>query len=164
MRTNRLNSLLAVGLLAAVALACNFNFTTANISSVTLSRSSSAGQQTTSFSPNDTVYAIAAVGGAGTRHKVKGRVLFGNVEGYTAGDAVPGLETEVELPGSGTATFNFSVPGRGWPNGTYRVEVTLFNDRNEQVDQKTAEFTVTGGQSGRGAGAPPANANADDDQ
>ena len=161
MRTNRLNSLLAIGVLAVVALACSF--TTANISSVTLSKSTNASQQTTSFSPNDTVYAIASVGGAGGRHKVKGRVLIGNVQGYTSGQGIPGLEAEVELPGSGTATFNFSTP-RGWPNGTYRIEVTLLNDRNEQVDQKTAEFTVTGGQSGGGAGAPPANANSDSDQ
>lgn len=55
MQTRRRNLAFGLGLLVAFALACNFSATTANISSVKLSKDKAAGTETNSFAANDTV-------------------------------------------------------------------------------------------------------------
>ena len=54
-----------------------------------------------------------------------------DVEGQQSGP-IPGLETTVELAGSGTATFTFTPPPAGWPNGKYEIEVLMLNEDGEQ--------------------------------
>lgn len=142
-------------MIVCVALACNFSATTANISSLKLSKDRSGNPEANSFAPGDTIYAVATVSNSISAVKVRGRVLFVDVQGQQANSQVPELQTEVNLPSSGTATFHFAVSGTGWPNGRYRVEVTMFNESGQQIDQKTAEFTVAGGRSGAGSATPP---------
>jgi hypothetical protein len=77
--------------------------------------------------------------------KLKGRLLFDSVAGQTSGTPVPGAETTIDLPGSGSGTFTFTPPAIGWPNGGYKVEVSMLNEDGEQKDQKTGTFTVSGG-------------------
>ena len=55
MRTKRLNSALGLGVLLAFALACNFSASTANISSLKVSKDKAASQETSTFAPTDTV-------------------------------------------------------------------------------------------------------------
>jgi hypothetical protein len=130
-------------LLVAV-LACKFSFTTANISSLKISKDKSSALSG-SLEPNDTVYALADVSNAPGKMKLKGRLLVDKVEGHPAGMLVPGAETTIDLPGSATGTFTFTPPSSGWPVGTYKVEVTLLDEGGEQKDQKTETFTVSGG-------------------
>jgi len=135
---------LSVGLcllLASVA-ACSFNVSTANISSLKLGTDKTVTKETTNFTATDTIYGVAEVSNAPSKVKVKGTFVVDNVEGEKSGP-VSGLETTVDLPGSGTATFTFTPPPTGWPKGKYKLEVVMLNENGEQKDQKTAEFSVS---------------------
>ncbi|HWP45352.1 MAG TPA: hypothetical protein VNO14_19070 [Blastocatellia bacterium] len=141
MRTTRWYLRFGLGLLLLADLACTFSFTTANISSLRLGKDKGLSQETSSFTPGDTIYAVAVISNAPSKVKVKGRLVVEDVAGQKSGP-VPGLETEVELASSGTATFTFSPPPTGWPKGGYKVEALMLNENGEQKDQEAASFTV----------------------
>jgi hypothetical protein len=133
---------LTLGLLLLVtAPACQFSVTTANISSLKLGKDKSVSQETNSFGTDDTIYAVATISNAPSAVKVRGRLVVEDVPGQQSGP-IPSLETTVDLPGSGTATFTFSAPPTGWPKGKYKLEVFMLNNTGEQKDQKTASLTV----------------------
>ena len=115
---------------------------TANLSSLKVGKDKAVTSETSTFGPNDTIYAIGTVSNAPGKVKVKGLVAFDDVAGQQPGP-VPGAETTVDLPGSGTAIYTFTPPPNGWPNGKYKVEVTMMDDSGTQKDQKTASFTVS---------------------
>jgi hypothetical protein len=121
--------------------ACNFSASTANISDLKVSKDKAATQATDTFTPTDTIYAVATISNAPGAVKVKGRLAFEDVEGEQAGP-IPGLETTLDLPGSATATFTFTPPSSGFPKGKYKVEVFMLNEAGEQKDQKSASFNV----------------------
>ena len=123
-----------------VVLACSMS--TANLSSLKVGKDKAVTSETSTFGPNDTIYAIGTVSNAPGKVKVKGLVAFDDVAGQQPGP-VPGAETTVDLPGSGTAIYTFTPPPSGWPNGKYKVEVTMMDDSGTQKDQKTATFTVS---------------------
>jgi len=110
--------MLGVGIVLVAALACKFSASTANISALKLSKDKSASAETSTFEANDTVYAVATISNAPGKVKVKGRLSFEDVAGQQPGP-IPGLETTLDLAGSGTATFNFTPPPDGWPKGKY---------------------------------------------
>jgi hypothetical protein len=140
MAKSRFHFAIATGLLLAVVLACNVS--TANLSSLKLSKDKSASSETSSFGPNDTVYGVGTVSNAPGKVKVKGLLAFEDVEGQKQGP-IPGLEKTLDLEGSGTATYTFTPPPDGWPKGKYKIEVTLMDEKGEQKDQKSATFTVS---------------------
>ena len=41
------------------------------------------------------------------------------------------------------ATFPYSYTDQGWPRGTFRVEVSMFDENGERVDRKVDTFTVS---------------------
>ena len=141
MQTHIRNAALALGVLLAVGLACNFSASTANISGLKIGKDKEVTTETSSFSSGDTIYAVATVSNVPDKVKVKGRLVIEDVEGLEAGP-VPGLEKTIELPSDGTANFNFT-PTSGWPKGKYKVEVIMSNEAGEQKDQKSASFTVS---------------------
>lgn len=140
MRTTRLNCALGLGLLVIAALACSAS--TANLSSLKLSTDKSGSPEASTFSPNDTIYGVAAVSNAPGKVKVKGRLVADDVEGLKAGP-IESLEKTLELPGSGTATYTFTPPPQGWPKGKYKVETILMDDDGKEKDTKTASFSVS---------------------
>ncbi len=142
MRTKRRNLTLGLGLVLIGAVACSLSVTTANISSLKLGKDKSVSQETSSFGTGDTIYGVAEISNAPGKLKVKGRLVVDDVEGQQSGP-IPGLETTVDLAGSGTATFTFSPPTDGWPKGKYKMEVLMLNEDGAQKDQKTASFTVS---------------------
>jgi hypothetical protein len=142
MRTKRRDLALGLGLLIFAGLACNFSASTANISGLKLGKDQNVSAETSSFAPGDTVYALATVSNAPGAVKVKGRPVIDAVEGEASGP-IPGLEKTLDLPGSGTATYTFSPPTSGWPKGKYKVEVMMLDEKGEQKDQKTANFSVS---------------------
>ena len=142
MRTKRWGLTLGLGLLLVMAFACNFSVSTANISDLKLGKDKEVSQETSSFGANDTVYAVATIANAPGAVKVKGRLVIEDVAGEQSGP-IPGLEKTLDLPGSGTATFTFSPPPAGFPQGKYKVEVLMLNEGGEQKDQKTAGFTIS---------------------
>lgn len=142
MRTKRWDLTLGLGVLLVTALACNFSASTANISSLKISKDKGAATETSSFAPNDTVYAAAVISNAPGALKAKGILSAEQVEGVDAGP-LPGAETTLDLPGSATATFTFTPPPGGWPAGRYKVEVHMLNENGEKKDEKSATFTVS---------------------
>ncbi|MBV9924309.1 MAG: hypothetical protein JOZ96_04645 [Acidobacteria bacterium] len=141
MRTARGGLLVSLGIFVFAAVACSFSASTANISDLKLGKDQTASSPTSTFAPEDTVYAVATVSNVPGAVKVKGLLAFEDVEGQTAGP-IPGLEKTLDLPGSGTATYTFSPPAAGFPKGKYKVEVFLLDDSGQQKDQKSASFTV----------------------
>jgi hypothetical protein len=142
MRIKKWSLALSLGLLLVGAVACKFSMSTANISGLKLGKDKSVTQETSSFASGDTIYGIAEISNAPGKLKVKGRLVIDEVEGQQSGP-IPGLETAVDLAGSGNATFTFSPPTAGWPKGKYKLEVLMLNEDGEQKDQKTASFTVS---------------------
>lgn len=143
MRTKRWDFTLGLGVLLATALACNFSASTANISSLKLSKDKAATTEASSFAAADTIYAVAVISNAPDKLKAKGRLSAVQVEGLDAGP-IPGAETTLDLPGSATATFTFTPPPAGWPPGSYKVDVEMLNEAGEKKDEKSATFTVSG--------------------
>ena len=140
MRKSTVNSMACAALLLVVVLACSFS--TANLSSLKVSKDKSGSPETSTFGPNDTVYVVGTVSNAPGKVKVKGLLAFDDVAGQQPGP-IPGLEKTLNLEGSGTATYTFTPPPDGWPKGKYKVEVTLMDDSGAQKDQKTTTFTVS---------------------
>lgn len=142
MRSKQLCLGIALGLLLVSAAACSFSVSTANISSLKLGTDKTVSKETSSFSATDTIYGVAEVSNAPSKVKVKGTFVVEDVEGEKSGP-VPSLDTTVDLPGSGTATFTFTPPPSGWPKGKYKLDVVMLNENGEQKDQKSASFTVS---------------------
>lgn len=137
MKTPRSIFILSLGLLMALAIGCKFSASTANISGLKLSNDKAANTETSTFAPNDTVYAVATIGNSMSKVKVKGRLIVEDASGEK------GPEDTVELPSSGTATFTFTPPAAGFPPGKYKIEVIMMNEDGEQKDTKAASFTVS---------------------
>ncbi|HKV37798.1 MAG TPA: hypothetical protein VJX67_01190 [Blastocatellia bacterium] len=135
---------ITVGLAIALGtcVACHFSASTAHIGSLKLAKDKAISAETNSFGASDTVFAEAVISNAPGKVKVKGILAVEAVEGQKTGP-IPGLETTLDLDGSGTATFNFSPPDNGWPQGKYKVEVTLLDENGEQRDQKAASLTAS---------------------
>lgn len=142
MKTKRWDLTLGLGVLLVTALACNFSASTANISSLKVSKDKGAATEASSFAASDTIYAAAVISNAPDKLKAKGRLSAVQVEGIDAGP-IPGAETTLDLPGSATANFTFTPPPAGWPAGRYKVDVMMLNEAGEQKDQKSATFTVS---------------------
>jgi len=140
MRKSNLNLAICSVLLLVVILACSMS--TANLSSLKVSKDKAGSSETSAFGPNDTVYVVGTVSNAPGKVKVKGLLAFDDVAGQQPGP-IPGLEKILDLEGSGTATYTFTPPPAGWPKGKYKVEVTLMDDSGAQKDQKSATFTIS---------------------
>ncbi|HEY6805422.1 MAG TPA: hypothetical protein VI306_17725 [Pyrinomonadaceae bacterium] len=142
MKSNKWSFVLAVGMFMAVILACNAS--TANISSLKLATDEGGKNETTSFKPGDTVYALAAISNNPGKVQAKFRVLYEDVKGEKAGSVVQGAEKTLDVDGSRPVSFWVTLPPTGFGNGKYKVEVLMLNDKGEQKDQKSATFDVSG--------------------
>ena len=137
MQTPRSILVVSLGLLVVLGLSCKFSASTANISGLKIGKDKAAGTETSTFAPNDTVYAVATISNSPGKVKVKGRLVPEDAPGEK------GPEDTVELPSSGTATFTFTPPASGFPPGKYKIEVIMMNEDGEQKDTKSATFTVS---------------------
>jgi outer membrane usher protein FimD/PapC len=122
---------LAIGTLMFASLACEASASTANISSVVLTADPSTGVATTTFTPDQTFYAVVTLNNAPDTTKTK--AVWYTVD--ENGDATQIAEKEVIGSGS-PITFN-ATNSNAWPAGTYRVEIYL----NDKVNN-TIDFTV----------------------
>jgi hypothetical protein len=137
MRTPRSILVVSLGLLVVLVLACKFSASTANISGLKIGKDKAANTESSTFGPNDTVYAVATISNSSSKVKVKGRLVPEDSPGEK------GPEDTVELPSSGTATFTFTPPAAGFPPGKYKIEVIMMNEDGEQKDTKSGTFTVS---------------------
>lgn len=133
---------LVAGAVLILALASACSFTTANISSMKLSKDKEGTSETNTFAPGDSIYAIATVSNVPSKVTLKFRLFTEDVEGQPKNEPVPKFDTPIEIPGDGYGTYSLSPPPAGWPAGKYRIEVTMHIESGEQKDQETATFTV----------------------
>jgi hypothetical protein len=154
MRTNRWNLALGLGLILAAALACNFNVSTANISSIKIGKDDKATTETATFGPNDKIFIIATLSNTSDKWKMKCRLYVDDVAGQKSGELVPGSEIEKELPSAGTMTFTYTG---ALPNGKYKAEVSMINDKGEEKDKKSGTFTVAGSSAGSSSSSSNSN-------
>jgi hypothetical protein len=129
-----------VPVLGALLLASACNFSTAHLSGVKLGKDKAVTQETTTFAPPDTIYAIAEIGNAG-KTKEKAQLFFVDVAGQQAGP-IPGADVSVDTDSGQNANFNFSPPAAGWPAGKYKLDVTMTDENGAAKGQQSKEFTV----------------------
>ena len=141
MRIQRWSVVVGAVLVLTVASACSF--TTANISSLKLSKDKEGKNETTSFAPGDTIYAKATVSNVPSKVTLKFRVITEDVEGQPKDAPVPNFDKSFELPSSGYVDYFLIPPPAGWPAGKYKIDVTMHIESGEQKDQETASFTVS---------------------
>jgi hypothetical protein len=137
MQKSRSMLVVTMGVLVVVALACKFSASTANISSLKIGKDKTVTTETSTFGPNDTVYAVATISNSISKVKVKGRLVPEDAPGDK------GPEDTVELPSSGTATFTFTPPAAGFPPGKYKIEVIMMDENGAQKDTKSGTFSVS---------------------
>ena len=94
MRKSNLNLAICSVLLLVVILACSMS--TANLSSLKVSKDKAGSSETGTFGPNDTVYVVGTVSNAPGKVKVKGLLAFDEVAGQQPGP-IPGLEKILDL-------------------------------------------------------------------
>ena len=137
-----LSFIILLVLVATTVTACNFSFSTANITQATLAKD----VQGDTFEPVDptstfpidqpVIHLVVTVANAPSDTKVK--TVWTAVD---VGDAAPANtkidEAEVTLDASGTAHFTLASNSGTWPAGKYKVEIYL----NDKLD-RTLEFTV----------------------
>lgn len=141
MRIQRWSLVVGIMLILTTASACSF--TTANISSLKLSKDKEGTSETSTFAPSDNIYAIATVSNVPSKVTLKFRLFTEDVEGQPKNEPVPKFDTSIEMPSSGYGTYSLSPPPAGWPAGKYRIEVAMLIESGEQKDQETATFTVS---------------------
>jgi hypothetical protein len=110
------------------------------ITELKLGKDRAATERTSSYAPYDTLYAVAEVSSP-RKIRVTGQLLVDSVEGQMKGP-IQGLETAIDLGGTGPASFNFSPPTNGWPKGKYSLEVLLTDEAGVQKDTKAISLTV----------------------
>jgi hypothetical protein len=142
MKTNKWNFALAVGLFIGALLACSA--TTAHIGSLKVATDEEGKNEAKGFKPGDKVYAVAQISNNPGKVQAKFRVLYDDVKGQQSGAVVEGAEKTLDIDGSRPAIFWVTLPGRGFNNGRYKVEVSMLTEKGEQKDQKTATFDVSG--------------------
>ena len=124
---------LAVAVLLAASLACEFSASTANIKEAWMARDDTGEQGTEVFAQDEVFYCIVEIANAPDETSVKAAWTAVNVEGEE-----PNLfldETEL-TEGSNRLTFELSN-NMLWPPGKYKVDLYL----NDELDQ-TLEFEV----------------------
>jgi hypothetical protein len=142
MKTNRWNFALAVGLFLGALLACNA--TTAHIGSLKVATDEEGKNEAKSFKPGDKVYAVAQISNNPGKVQAKFRILYDDVKGQQSGEVVEGAEKTLDIDGSRPAIFWITLPGRGFNNGRYKVEVSMLTENGQQKDQKSSTFDVSG--------------------
>jgi hypothetical protein len=130
----KLSILAAIVMLVSAALACSGSVSTAKITSAKMSADSEGTSATTTFSPDQTFYAIVELANAPSDTKLKAVWTAVEVEGEQPDLLID--EAEITAGDQNVFTFNLSNDGL-WPAGKYKVDIYL----NDKLDQ-TLEFQV----------------------
>ena len=135
--------LLAGPILALVLAACSGSVSTAHIGSLQIGSSKDFTTETTTFGPQDVVYAKATGSNLPNPITLKAQVVAEAVTGEASNAPIPQLDQSFDLASDGTVTLTYTPPAAGWPTGTYKIVVTMM-DGATQRDQKSEEFKVAG--------------------
>jgi hypothetical protein len=123
--------------LAAAALACKVNFTSAKIDDAWTAHNEAGDQRTTTFEQNENFYVKVVLANAPDDTRVKTTFSTLDVEGDEDNKSIGENE---QTSGSGTLTFTASNT-KLWPAGKYKAEIYL----NDKLD-RTLNFEVKASQ------------------
>lgn len=123
-----------VALLVFAAIGCSVS--TANLSSLKVSKDKEGKTEATSFKAGETFYGRAIV--ANNPGKVKVKFTLADPKG----EAMKGADVNVDIDGEGTATYTLATTEE-MPAGTYKLTADMINDAGEKKDSKTATVTLT---------------------
>jgi hypothetical protein len=134
----KISSIASICVLIAVVLACNASFTTANISSFNTGKNETATPPTSSFNIGEKVFAVAVVSNTSSKHKMKFKVFYENVQGKGKGEEA--FSKDIEFEGSRPVflSIDASIPG------DFKVETALLDESGKEIDKKSGTFTVKG--------------------
>ena len=135
---SKINLIIAIGALVFIALSCSGSFTTANISSFNFGKNEKAEPPTTSFNTGEKVYAVAMVSNTSSKHKMRFKVFYENVQGKNKGEEA--MNKEIDFEGARPVYLYFDVP----MPGDFKVEATLLDDTGKEIDKKSGTFNVKG--------------------
>lgn len=146
---------LALTLVLVAAGACSSG--PPSLSDLKVGKDKEVTQAANAFEAHDSIYAQAKIENPPKGGKIVGHLSVVDVAGQQAGP-IAGLEKTIDLGGIGnTASFDFTAPTAGWPDGKYRFDVVLLDGTGVEKGQKNAEFTTTGNAAPAGpAAAAPA--------
>lgn len=125
---------IVLGMLVLAALACNFSFSTANISNARTASDQDGDNKSETFAPNDVIYAVFDLKNAADNTEVKASWKVVEVEGYEANEEL--LQSDIEV-GSSKIWFSLEPSADGLPEGKYKVDLYLNGDL-----KKTLTFSV----------------------
>lgn len=127
---------LSVVLALAVFAAFGCNVSTANLSSLKVSKDKEGTAEASSYKAGDTIYGKAVV--SNNPGKVKVKLALSDPKGAV----MPGSEITLDIDGDGTA--NYLLPTtEAMPAGSYKLTADMINDAGEKKDSKTATFNFT---------------------
>lgn len=133
---------LALTLLLVAAGACSSG--PPSLSDLKVGKDKEVTKVANTFEAHDSVYAEAKIENPPKGGKVIGRLAVVDVAGQQPGP-IAGLEKTLDLGAIGnTASFDFTAPTAGWPDGKYRLDVVLLDGTGAEKGQKNTEFTTTG--------------------
>ena len=142
MRTKRWDLALGLGLLIFAGLACNFSASTANLSGLKLGKDQAVTTETSSFAAGDTVYALATVSTRRARSRSKGsssstasRASGASYRPRSRKDSRPPRQHHGHL-------HLLPRPPRAGPRANTRSKSGLLDEKGEEKDKKTADFSV----------------------
>jgi hypothetical protein len=122
--------LVALGAIALVALACSFNFSTANFADAYMSSDADGNTRTTTYPQDATFYAIAELANAPDDTVVRAVWTAVNAEG----EAPNTLLDDVSFTsGDGTIIFDLTNDLL-WPLGEYRVDLYINDELKTSLD------------------------------
>lgn len=132
------NSIIAIGVLVFIAMACSGSFTTANISSFNMGKNEKAEPPTTTFNTGEKVYVVTVVSNTSSKHKMRFKVSVENAAGRTKGEEV--VNKDIDFEGARPVYLYFDA---AYP-GDFKAEATLLDDTGKEIDKKSGTFTIKG--------------------
>ena len=135
---SKINLIAVVCILVFIAMACNASFTTANISSFNFGKNEKAEPPTNTFNVGEKVYVVTVVSNTSSKHKMRFKVYFDNVQGKNKGEEALSKDLDFEGARPVYLYFNAAFPG------DFRAEATLLDEQGKEIDKKSGNFTIKG--------------------
>jgi outer membrane usher protein FimD/PapC len=145
----RMIELAVLSMVAVIATACNFNFSTARIADAKMAKGVSDKMEpidpTSTFeTTDDVVHCLVVLGNAPEKTKVKAVWIVVNAEGEKPNDKF--AETAVEGGGTKNVVDFTYAPKAGLPVGDYKVDIYLNSQPGkEEPPAKSVSFSVKAG-------------------
>ncbi|PYS47448.1 MAG: hypothetical protein DMF68_15945 [Acidobacteria bacterium] len=146
----RRSTLIGLTLLLTWVAGCKVSCTTANISSLKITKDKEGNVPTKEFSNGDTIYVTATVSNNGSNVTLKVSFFAEKAAGLKENTPLSQFDKSIDISGNNYATYNLTP--HDFPAGLYRVEVVMLYN-GDQKDKKSDTFTIKGG-----GGATPSSA------